>query len=438
MGEFETLPLGVVHTDHRGVISRANPWFAEWVGSAADQVIGRSLGDFLVHADGDFFPTAEGTGPWMMLDSATRQRALMMSRHRDGDGEMLVLTEASERFRLLASLRQRYMLADRTRARLELLMDSSVAFATAATEQRLADVLADTTSRAYRAEESSVFLRRADQPSVAAAGRNPLSEHFDVDALLALNSAGRRVVTVADAESAERLLPGLAAAMQEAGLRALISTSLHHEDFEFGSFVSWFHHERTFDDEAAPLAEALAGQAAQALATLRLQARLAHAALHDEMTELPNRRLLEMQMGRIVGPTGHAALFIDLDGFKEINDRLGHQEGDRVLREAARRLRSSLRPDDLVARYGGDEFVVVCPISDPSDASAVAERILVAIRDAPDDAMPMGASIGVAVALPGTAVSVEGLIRLADVAMYRAKGAGGNRIEYAADALGIH
>ena len=96
-------------------------------------------------------------------------------------------------------------------------------------------------------------------------------------------------------------------------------------------FVSWFHHERTFDDEATPLAEALAGQAAQALATLRLQAQLAHAASHDQVTGLPNRRLLETQMDEIVGASRCAVLFIDLDDFKGVNDQLGHQAGDRML-----------------------------------------------------------------------------------------------------------
>jgi len=433
VGEFETLPIGVVQTDHHGVISSANAWFAEWVGSTVDQVVGRSLGELLIHADDDLFPTAVGCGPWMMLDAATHERALMMSRHRTDDRDVLVLSEATERFRALTELRQRYTLADRTRTRLELLMDSSVAFATATTERRLADVLADTTARAYRAEESTVFLRQPDRPAAVAAGRNPLSDHFDVDALLAVTVDGRRVVTVADDASAEQLIPGLGDAMRATGVRALIATSLHHEDSEFGSFVSWFHHERTFDSEAAPLAEALAGQAAQALATLRLQTRLAHAALHDEMTGLPNRRLLEADMDRVVAGTGCAVLFIDLDGFKEINDRLGHQEGDRVLRETALRLRSSLRPDDLVARYGGDEFVVACPIIDPSTVPALAARILSAISDAPDAVTPMRASIGVSIAPPGTAVPAEQLIRQADAAMYRAKGSGGNRIEYASE-----
>jgi diguanylate cyclase (GGDEF)-like protein len=429
MEALEELPIGVVHVDRGDVIRSANPWFAEWAGCTVDQMVGRALGEFLVHTDRDLFPSAVGFGPWMMLDSATQERASIVSRHRTGDCDVLVMTDAAERFRALTELRQRYTLADRTRTRLELLMNSSVAFAAATTERHLAEVLADTSARAYRAEESTVFLQRLDRSPLVAAGTNPLGEHVDVGALLVLTGEGRRVVTVADEASADRLLPGLGSVMREAGVRAFIATSLHHEEFEFGAFVSWFHHERTFDDEAAPLAEALAGQAAQALATLRLQARLAHAALHDEMTGLPNRRLLEADMDQLVARVGCAVLFIDLDGFKEINDRLGHQEGDRVLRETALRLRSALRPDDLVARYGGDEFVVACSIVDPSTVPALAERILSAISDATDGDTPIRASIGVAVAPPGTTIPAEQLIRQADVAMYRAKTAGGNRIE---------
>jgi len=432
---LETLPIGVVHVDHHGAIFRANEWFAQWAGATVDQLVGRSLGDVLVHADDAFFPTMVGAGPWMMLDSATHARALMVSRHGTADGDVLVMAEASDRFRALSDLRHRYTLADRTRTRLELLMDASVAFATATTERRLADVLADATARAYRADESTVLLQQPNRPPIVASGGNPLSAHLDVGSVLALTAEGRRVVTISDKASAERLLPGLGEAMQATGVCALIAASLHHEDSEFGSFVSWFRHERTFDDEASPLAEALAGQAAQAIATLRLQTRLAHAALHDEMTGLPNRRLLERDVDRVVSRTGCAVLFIDLDGFKEINDRLGHQEGDRVLRETALRLRSSLRPDDLVARYGGDEFVVACSIVDPSTVPAFAARILAAIRDTPGAVMLRGASIGVAVAPPGTDLPAEQLIRRADAAMYRAKAAGGNRIEFAPDIL---
>ena len=174
--------------------------------------------------------------------------------------------------------------------------------------------------------------------------------------------------------------------MSAAGVRAFIAAPLHHEETDFGAFVSWFHHERTFDDEAAPLAEALAGQAAQALATLRLQAQLAHAATHDQVTGLPNRRLLETQMDEIVGASRCAVLFIDLDGFKRVNDRLGHQAGDRMLCEVGTAAADGVRAGDLVARYGGDEFVIVCEISDapkPSKSASGSSTCFAATQRTP-------------------------------------------------------
>lgn len=418
--------------DERGLISNANAWFSEWAGTTADAVVGRPIDDFLQHAQGDLFPGDVGPGPWVMLHSLTPHRAVMMSRHRDGAHDVLVLSEASERFRALTDLRRRYALADRTRTRLELIMDSSVAFATATTEDGLAAVLADTASRAYRAEESSVLLHASDGTSVMAAGHDPLGARFDAEALIGLVSVPRRVVKVVDHAGGERILPGLGEAMRLAGIEALIAAPLHHEETDFGAFISWFHHERVFDDEAAPLAEALAGQAAQALATLRLQARLAHAAMHDEVTGLPNRRQLEAQAHEIEGSSGFAALFIDLDDFKSVNDRLGHHAGDRVLREVGDRLLTGVRAGDIVARFGGDEFVVVAKdVPDAAVALDIAERVLEALAGA-NDPTPGGrsfsASIGVAVSPPGSGLVAEQVIRRADLAMYRAKGAGGNRV----------
>lgn len=435
-GIANVLQVGVVRVDRRGTIGWTNEWFARWVGATAGELVGRSLDELLVHAREDLVPGDSLDGPWLMLDTSDGERAVIVARQRDGDHHLLVIAEASERWRALADLRRRYALADRTRTRLQLVIDSSIAFSTATNENRLAEILADTTARAYRAEESSVYLHGAAGATMLAAGRDPFGGRIDVEPLVGQLTAPHRVLKLVGPAAADDLLPGLGAEMRDSGVRALLAAPLHHEEIDFGAFVSWFHHDRTFDDEAAPLAEALANQAAQALATLRLQARLAHAATHDDVTGLPNRRLLEAQLGHVIGRATCAAIFIDLDGFKAVNDRLGHQAGDRMLRDAGARILGGVRSDDLVARYGGDEFVLACEVADARVAMEIAERILDLLRGDPADpagAEPLRASIGVAVAPVGTRLLAEQLIRRADLAMYRAKSAGGDRIVLAAD-----
>jgi hypothetical protein len=167
------LPVGVVRVDRQGAIAAANLWFSEWVGVTADRLVGSSVTEHLVHASEDLF-SADGPGPWMMVHAHAPDRAVMVSRHRQGACDVLLVAEASERFRALIDLRARYALADRTRTRLELVMDSSVAFAAATTDKRLAEILADTTARAYQADGSTVLLREAAGSYVVASGRDAL------------------------------------------------------------------------------------------------------------------------------------------------------------------------------------------------------------------------------------------------------------------------
>jgi diguanylate cyclase (GGDEF)-like protein len=167
----------------------------------------------------------------------------------------------------------------------------------------------------------------------------------------------------------------------------------------------------------------------------RTEVQLAHMALHDHLTGLPNRSLFDDRLEHALqrrrdGQRGVAVLFIDVDGFKRINDSLGHSAGDAALREAALRIRSAVRPHDTVARLGGDEFTVLCEDLDgDGDALTIADRIVEALArpvTIHDSDVVLRASIGVALAGPAD-VRPEELLRRSDDAMYQAKARGGGR-----------
>lgn len=163
-------------------------------------------------------------------------------------------------------------------------------------------------------------------------------------------------------------------------------------------------------------------------------------AWHDALTGLPNRAQFNARLDALCAAPGdgaHAVLFIDLDGFKPINDTLGHDAGDTALKIAAQRLRHELANDDLVARIGGDEFVVLCPnVANGAAASAIGERLLAAVAQTMNlggTSCRMGASIGVAM-LPLHGRTPSDILTAADHAMYAAKRAGKAKVVLAASA----
>ena len=167
-----------------------------------------------------------------------------------------------------------------------------------------------------------------------------------------------------------------------------------------------------------------------------LEAELSHRALHDPLTGLANRALL---LDRIAGalarssrtPTSTCLLFLDLNGFKAVNDTYGHVAGDSVLQQLAGRLTGLLRPQDTAARLGGDEFVALCPDTAADQAEGIAERLrAVAARPfgLARGSVVLSAAIGVAVDSPAgrsgsAAPDPETLLHRADLQMYRAKDA---------------
>jgi diguanylate cyclase (GGDEF)-like protein len=166
------------------------------------------------------------------------------------------------------------------------------------------------------------------------------------------------------------------------------------------------------------------------LARLRLEAQvLSHRSLHDGLTGLPNRTLfldrLETALARVARePALVAVLFLDLDGFKDVNDRLGHHAGDRLLVEVASRLQTSIRATDTAARFGGDEFLVLCEdLHEEHEVEQLAGRVRDVLAEPyaiDGEYVHLTATIGTATS-DDPATKAELLIRAADEAMLRAK-----------------
>ena len=173
--------------------------------------------------------------------------------------------------------------------------------------------------------------------------------------------------------------------------------------------------------------------------------RLDQLAHHDKLTGLPNRELFFDRLDYIRAISRRekrrfALLFIDLDGFKEVNDHHGHQAGDQVLREAAKRLGSCLRTSDVVARMGGDEFIVILScIAHAEDARLVAQKILDNLAHpfalTEEQACSIGCSIGISV-YPDDAKETEQLMSAADMAMYEVKHSGKNGYRFCGEGAG--
>ena len=235
----------------------------------------------------------------------------------------------------------------------------------------------------------------------------------------------------------ERDASWLTSTLSAAGSMAAVSFPIIYDSEMYGWItVDVTDHPERLDDNAdiAERLRGLAGQAAIAIRNARLLDEIRHQALHDSLTGLPNRVLILDRVTQTLARARRehfdvAVLFIDLDGFKDINDTLGHGIGDILLKAVAARFAGTLRESDTVARLGGDEFVVVAEgLSLAAGPELVAERLLDVLAEPfhlDDDktSVTISASIGIAVGLRDSA---EELLRDADIALYAAKDGGKN------------
>jgi diguanylate cyclase (GGDEF)-like protein len=245
-----------------------------------------------------------------------------------------------------------------------------------------------------------------------------------------------RPVVIRDLAAESRFRPsGL---LTRRGVVSGLAVAIHGREAPYGVLAAHTSQLREFTDDDVNFVEAVANVLATAVERHRDDERHRRAALHDSLTGLPNRSLALDRIAHALRRCGReggtvAVLALDLDRFKLVNDSLGHAAGDELLVALAPRLRDAIRPGDTVARFGGDEFVVVCDgLDGPGAAVTVAERLSGALAEPVELASGpqfIGASIGIALA-QGEGDTPDSLLRDADAAMYRVKERkGGGRYE---------
>ena len=241
-----------------------------------------------------------------------------------------------------------------------------------------------------------------------------------------------RLVVIEDYPSSPAALPSLAADR----LQAVMAAPVRQNAAVCGSLVVGTHRRgRTYSQSEREALMAFAEHASIALTDARNFGQTIHQAFHDSLTDLPNRELFAAKLEAALltaaeTATRVAVLFLDLDGFKTVNDSLGHDAGDQLLQAVAGRLASSIKDEDLAARFGGDEFAILLQFRRYRSGVPleVAERMLATLSEPFEIAgqrISLTASIGVAVAQDPE----DDLLRNADLAMYHAKGSGRNRVE---------
>lgn len=447
-------PCGLLSLRPDGTIETVNATFASWVGSDAAAVVGTSFTSYLDAASQIFYETRHM--PVLQLRGEARGASIVVkiaggrtlpvlidavTRSRGGEPRTVVaLFDATERIGYEQQLLDAQREAERMDREGRVLQSAFAAFALADTEEAIGGALVDLARDAFGAPYAAVFLRKGDGGFSLLAGTNILEAYLrGANLRLGQRSLDESsVIVVSDAAAAEAISPALGAAFHAARVETMTVAPLRDEGGQVGVLVCYFERPREFDEDARQLQSTLTGQAAQAIVRVRVQQRIRSSALHDPLTGLPTRLLFEEHLqlcmaSAVASDSLLSVLFMDLDGFKLVNDTLGHPMGDALLAQVGARVRLAMREGDVVGRYGGDEFVAACTIDHEGSASAVGERLRAEVgrrfRGIPRR-YAVTASVGVVVVDPATLreVPMSRLIEVADGAMYESKSAGRNRV----------
>jgi diguanylate cyclase (GGDEF)-like protein/PAS domain S-box-containing protein len=455
--DFDGAPCGLLVTDADDVVRRVNSTFLEWTGYTQDAVIGRPFHDLLDAGSQVFYDTWFGDRLW----SHEELRGVLLRLVRSDDARFPILLNAkvgtaadgSKNVRLAVfdgTTREdfeREMLtakraAETSEATVRILQEAATEFLGARTEEQVAGILANMAREGLVASDVAVVAYEPDGSNYRTIVGDRLLPLLR--AVRASRPEGPRalkpdeMVLIPDLEEAFARSTELGEMLRAERAAAFSAIAITDGDDLLGALACLFGRPREFGPNALELHRALAKQAGLAFSHVWLQQRIREQAAIDPLTGVANRTAIDelseaayLEARRSERPL--SLIFLDLDGFKAINDRFGHRAGDRVLQAAAQRIVGSVREDDRVGRFGGDEFLIVCEGADQQGAFVVAERIAELVRE-PIDGLPpefhVTASIGIATAVPGETRydSAEAMTRGADFAMYASKRAGRDRI----------
>jgi diguanylate cyclase (GGDEF)-like protein/PAS domain S-box-containing protein len=448
-------PCGLLTMSIDGIISEVNDTLLMWLGYDRGDVIGTNFMSHLDPGSQLFYETRHM--PVLRLEGVIREVSLRLNgaderaltvllnaEVQDVDSRLVIHTavfDATSRQEYEREILSARRAAEASEARVIVLQEATSSFAQSSSEQEVAEALYAAAVDAFSATATGVFLA-VDGGFELLAGDHPLDGLIPPDAALASNLAieeGMTLTVTSDDDSGT--FPFLVAGLIAKNLEAVTIIPLVRHGLALGVLACFFELRQDFDDQYIALQASLARQASQAMVRVRLQQELERLALHDQLTGLANREVLQQTVASAVQDaveTGNplSVIFLDLDGFKGINDDLGHVVGDAVLREVSDRIRKSVRQQDTVGRYGGDEFVVVCEAADEESAHSIAERIRQEVdssMEGIDDDYSITASVGVLTWIPvaGSLPSNDELLSLADTAMYAAKSSGKNLVVHA-------